>query len=228
MGWTATAYRDRKDAGEQLARALAPQHKGQDALVLALPRGGVPVAYEMARELDAELDVLVARKLGAPSQPELGVGAVAPGGVRVVDERLTNLLHITRDELDNVEALELAEMERRLRRYRGERAPPRVKGRTVILVDDGVATGATAQAAIMSVRAQIPGRLVFAVPVGPPETIERLGGYVDDIVCLVTPAEFGAVGIWYDRFDQTSDDEVIDLLHRARTGHPAPRREAHR
>ena len=206
----AGGFEDRRDAGRRLAEALAPL-VGQDALVLALPRGGVPVAAEVADALGAELDVLVARKLGAPMQPELGLGAVAPG-VRVVDDALVAQLRVREEDLARVEREERREMERRLARYRGGRPPPRVERRVVVVVDDGVATGGTARAALRSVRRQGPARLVFAVPVGPPETLASLRDEADEVVAVLAPEGFRAVGLWYDRFDQTSDEEVLDVL----------------
>lgn len=207
-------FRDRADAGRRLARELEHLRSG-DVLVLALPRGGVPVGHEVARALGAELDVIVARKLGAPSHPEFGVGAIAPG-VRVLDDESVRALGLTPEDIAEVEQTERAELERRVRDYRGERPPPRIRERTVIVVDDGVATGGTARAALKSVRAQGARRVVFAAPVGPSDAIDRLRADADEVVISQTPEPFRAVGLWYDDFGQTSDAEVLALLGEAR------------
>jgi predicted phosphoribosyltransferase len=204
-------FRDREDAGRRLAEELT-RYRDEDPLVLALPRGGVVVGYEVARALDAPLDIIVARKLGAPHQPELGIGAIAPGDVRVLDEMAIQLLGISKAQIEQTVAEERREMERRLQCYRGDRPLPDLGGRTVILVDDGLATGVTARAAIQAIRRQAPRRLVLAVPVCPPETAETLRPLVDDLMALSTPPDFHAVGLWYGTFAQTSDDEVIALL----------------
>jgi predicted phosphoribosyltransferase len=180
--------------------------------VLGLPRGGVAVAYEIARALHAPLDLVVARKLGAPMQPELGIGAIAPHGVRVLDSMAVDILGIPPEEIDQITARETVEMDRRLQLYRGDRPPLEAEGRTVILVDDGLATGVTARAAIQALCLRHPRRLVLAVPVCAPETADLLRGEVDDFVCLVMPDRFRAVGIWYDDFEQLTDDQVIALL----------------
>jgi putative phosphoribosyl transferase len=191
-------------------------------MVLALPRGGVVVAFEIARALHAPLDVLVARKLGAPGHEELGIGAIAPGGVRVLDEQAVRWLGITEEQLQRIVARETEEMNRRLRLYRGNRPLPNVRGKTVILVDDGLATGATAQAAIASLRQQQPRRLVLAVPVCASETAERLRPEVDNLICVSIPPLFRAVGLWYRNYEQTTDQEVTDLLERAARNAGAP------
>jgi len=214
-------FEDRASAGRLLAQDLLA-YKKDNPTVLALPRGGVVVGYEIARALNAPLDVIVARKLGAPGHEELGIGAIAPGGVRVLDEMAVQWLGITEAQLQRVMARETEEMNRRLRLYRGERPLPDVKNRTVILVDDGLATGVTARAAILSLRQQQPRRLVLAVPVCAAETAERLRQEVDDLVCASIPPYFRAVGIWYHRFEQTTDQEVIDLLDRAARYSAAP------
>jgi predicted phosphoribosyltransferase len=211
-------FEDRRDAGIRLAQELLP-YQGEDTLVLALPRGGVIVAFEVAEALGAPLDVMVARKLGAPGQPELGIGAVAPGGVLIYDEFLVRYLGLGSDELKRLAHAETLEMERRLKRYRGDRPLPAIEGRTVILVDDGLATGVTARAAIQAVRKQGARRLVLAVPVCAPETASKIQSEVDDLVCLSAPSDFRAVGLWYRRFDQTSDEEVIECLRLA-NNHP--------
>ena len=208
-------FRDRRDAGRQLGQLLL-RYRDAASVVLALPRGGVPVGYEVARALGAPLDVLVARKIGAPSQPELGIGAIAPGGVIVLDERTVAALGVTEAELEAIVARETAEMARRLARYRGDRPPPELRDRTVIVVDDGLATGVTARAAIASVRLEEPQAVVLAVPVAAPESARAFGALVDDLVAVMMPYDFRAVGLWYEDFEQTSDEEVLDLLDRAR------------
>lgn len=207
-------FEDRVDAGRLLAQKLL-KYKEEDPLILALPRGGVVVGYEVARALNAPLDVIVARKLGAPGQEELGIGAIAPGGIRVLDEQAVEWLDITDAQLQRVTARETAEMNRRLRLYRGDRPLPDVRGRTVILVDDGLATGVTARAAVAFLHRQQPRRLIVAIPVCASETADRIRAEVDDLVCASIPPHFRAVGIWYRSFDQTTDQEVIDLLESA-------------
>ncbi len=208
-------FEDRREAGRRLAGKLA-RYRDERPVVFALPRGGVPVAYEVARALGAPLDVLVARKLGAPGQPEFGIGAIAPGGVRVLNERAVAMLGIPDDYLDRVAEQETKEMERRTRRFRGERPEPDVRGRTAILIDDGLATGVTARAAIKALRERGPARLVLAAPVCAAQTAEALAAEVDDLVCLETPPDLGAIGFWYRDFEQTTDGEVVELLERAR------------
>jgi predicted phosphoribosyltransferase len=198
-----------------LAGKLRAYANRPDVIVLALPRGGVPVAYEVARALRAPLDVFIVRKLGLPGQEELAMGAVASGGVRVLNEPLVRVLGITDRVIDGVASRERQELARREQLYRGDRPPLDVRGRIVILVDDGLATGATMHAAVAALRRQQPARIVVAVPVAAPETCERLRLVADDVLCLTTPAEFQSVGIWYDDFAQTSDDEVRSLLGRA-------------
>ena len=215
-------FRDRRDAGRLLAARLAAYAKRPDVLVLALPRGGVPVAFEVAQALGAPLDVFLVRKLGVPGYEELAMGAVATGGVRVLNDAIVGGLGIPARVIDAVAAREQEELARRERLYRGDRPPPDVRGRTVILVDDGLATGATMQTAVKALRAQQPGRVVVAVPIASPETCDALSGEVDDIVCAVTPEPFYAVGAWYEDFSQTTDDEVRELLARsARPGRAA-------
>ncbi len=196
-----------------------------DPLVLALPRGGVPVAFEVARALGAELDLLLVRKLGTPGQPELAMGAIASGGIEILNPTVVQTLGIDRGTIDQVAETEYAELRRRERAYRGSRPLPRIEGRCVILVDDGLATGSTMRAAIAAVRQRHPARLVIAVPVAPPETMARLREEVDDVLVLLTPPYFAAVGQWYADFSQTTDEEVRALLQRAWGGaaHPAQR-----
>lgn len=206
-------FEDRIDAGERLAEALK-EYAGPDTVVLGIPRGGVIVAEVVARSLGVPLDVVVPRKVGAPGNPELGLGAVAPG-VRVLDPWLIGRLGVTEEYLEREIAAEEAETVRRLRAYRGDRPPLDLSGKTAIVVDDGVATGGTAVAAIRWARAQGAGTVVLAVPVAPPQTMERLRHEADRVVALATPEPFFAVGEWYRRFDQTSDEEVIAALGRA-------------
>lgn len=203
---------DRQSAGEALAERLAGRYPAEETLVLALPRGGVPVAREIAQRLGASLDILLVRKLGAPGQPELAAGAIASGGVRVLNRDVMDALWISESQLEQVIATEEAELERRERLYRGDRKRPTVAGRTVILVDDGVATGATMRAAIQALRQQNPARVVVAVPVAAPDTARRLEREADEFVCLATPSPFHAIGQWYRDFAQVDDGEVRRLL----------------
>src|SRR6202048_4664667 len=210
-------FRDRREAGRLLAKKLAAYANRPDVLVLALPRGGVPVAYEVPRALGAPPDVFVVRKLGVPGCEELAMGAVATGSVRVLNDQLIERLGIPDHVIDAVAARELQELARRERLYRGGRPPPDVRGRTVVLVDDGLATGATMHAAIEALRQKNPARIVVAVPTASPETCEEMKTRADDVICAVTPEPFQAVGRWYRDFPQTTDEEVRDLLARAST-----------
>lgn len=210
----AYVFEDRQDAGRRLAPRLL-SWQNERPIVLALPRGGVVVGYEIAKALAAPLDVVVARKLGAPGHEELGIGAIAPGGVRVLDAEVVRLLGISMDAIARLTARETVEMERRLARFRDGRPQPELTDRTVIVADDGLATGATARAAIRSLLQQHPSRLVLAVPVCSPEAEAALRTEVEEVVCLQSPPNFGAVGVWYRNFDQTTDAEVIELLRRA-------------
>jgi predicted phosphoribosyltransferase len=207
-------FRNRNEAGRLLANKLTAYANRPDVLVLALPRGGVLVAYEVARALGAPLDVFVVRKLGVPGHEELAMGAIATGGVRVLNDQIVQRLRIPEYIVDAVAAREQPELRRRERLYRGGRPPPQVRGRTVILVDDGLATGATMRAAIMALRQLQPARIVVAIPTGSPETCEELKAEVDEVVCAITPDPFLAVGHWYEDFSQTTDEEVRDLLAR--------------
>lgn len=209
-------FRDRADAGEQLSRELAGYSGRKDVVVLALPRGGVPVAYEVARALHVPLDVFLVRKLGLPGQEELAMGAISSGGVRVLNEDVIGLLGIPNDVIENVTAKEQRELERRARSYRGDRPAPDVEGRTVILIDDGLATGSTIRAAVAALRRKHPARIVVAVPVGAPEICAELQNEADEIICVETPEPFYGVGAWYEDFSQTTDEEVRDLLQRSR------------
>ena len=215
MEKVALPFRDRVQAGRMLARALEAYRGRGDVLVLALPRGGVPVACEIAAALGAQVDLMIVRKLGTPGQEELAMGAIASGGIRVLNEDVVGPLGISEMALAQVEARERREIERREREYRGERPRPAVAGRCVVLVDDGVATGATMRAAIAGLRRQQPARLVVAVPVAPPETVEVLKAEADEVVCLAAPEIFMAIGRWYIDFAQLSDDDVRECLARA-------------
>ena len=217
---SAAAFRDRRDAGRRLAEQLAAYGNRSDVTVLALPRGGVPVGYEVARALDAPLDVFVVRKLGVPGYDEVAMGAIATGGVRVLNDDLIAQVAIPADVVDAVAERERAELMRRERLYRGGRPSPDVRGRTVILVDDGLATGATMMAAIEALRKLEPGRIVVAVPIASRDACEEMRRQADEVVCARTPEPFHAVGRWYEDFSQTSDAEVRELLGRA-TGPPA-------
>ena len=211
MGGRQLLFRDRRDAGRQLAGKLR-RYMDEDSTVLALPRGGVVVGYEVARALGAQLDVLVVRKLGSPIHPELGIGAVADGGVRVLDEQAIELLYVSSEYIEAITAVETAEMERRIRDYRDGRPPVELRDRTVILVDDGLATGVTARAAILAVRRRAPRRLVLAVPVCAAQTADSLRPDVDDLVCLHAATDLRAVGFWSRDFELAEDEEVIRLL----------------
>lgn len=208
-------FRDRSEAGRVLASKLFAYANHPDVLVLALPRGGVPVAYEVAVALNVPLDVFLVRKLGVPGFEELAMGAVATGGVRVLNEQVVQTLGIPDYVIDAVSAWERQELARRERLYRGDRPAPDVHGRTVILVDDGLATGSTMQAAIAALRQRTPARIVVAVPTASLETCNALKSEVDDIICAITPEPFRAVGLWYQDFSQTTDEEVRELLARA-------------
>lgn len=208
-------YRDRIDAGQRLARLLEKYREG-NPLVLALPRGGAVVGSCVAQALDCPLDVIVARKLGAPQQPEFGFGAVAPDGVCVIDQEAVRMLGLADEQVEEIVAAETAEMQRRAAAYRGDQPPLDIAGRTAILVDDGLATGVTARAAIAALRRAGPRQLVLAVPVAPPDTAAAIRPLVDDLICPLTPAGFRAVGQWYENFEQTSDYEVIELLRQNR------------
>ncbi len=205
-------FRDRAEAGRLLAEHLRAYEGRDDVIVLALPRGGVPVAYEVAKALRAPLGVFVVRKLGVPGHEELAMGAIASGGVLLLDEGLVRSLGLGREELERTVAAELRELQRREEAYTGGREPPELEGKTVILVDDGLATGSTMRAAAFAVRRLNPARIVVAVPVASPETCEEFREVVDETVCVRTPRPFRAVGLWYDDFSQTSDEEVRRLL----------------
>jgi len=208
-------FRDRTEAGQFLATKLTAYAGRPDVLVLALPRGGVPVAFEVAKALDAPLDVFLVRKLGVPGHEELAMGAIASGGVRVLNQEVVEMLHISQGVIAAVADEEQRELERRERAYRGDWPAPSVRGRTIILVDDGLATGSSMRAAAAALRQRQPARLVVAVPTAAPETCNEFKTEVDEIVCAITPDPFYAVGLWYEDFSQTTDQEVRDLLERA-------------
>jgi predicted phosphoribosyltransferase len=208
-------FRDRSEAGRLLAFRLAEFVNREDVTVLGLPRGGVPVAFEVAQALHAPLDVFVVRKLGTPGQEELAMGAIASGGVRVLNTDVISALEIPPETVEAEARAEERELERREQEFRGNRAPIEVRDRTVILVDDGLATGSTMKAAVAALRAKEPRRIVVAVPVAARSTCEEMQALADAVVCLHAPAEFFAVGQWYRTFPQTSDDEVRALLARA-------------
>jgi len=208
-------FTDRGDAGQQLAQALRHYAGRDDVLVLALPRGGVPVAYPVAQALNAELDLMLVRKLGLPNQPEYAMGAIGSGGVRVLQPGVPGLMGVTQAQVDAVSRHEEAELARREQHYRGARAPLTLAGRCVILVDDGIATGASMGAAVQIARSQQPARLVVATPVAAPGALQALTGLVDEVVCLFAPERFRAVSGWYHCFEQTRDDEVQYLLDQA-------------
>ena len=220
-------FRNRVDAGRRLAAALSRYAGRADVVVLALPRGGVPIAFEVARALDAPLDVFVVRKRGVPGHEELAMGAIASGGARVVDAGLVRELRITERDIQGVADAEQRELERRERRYRGDRPLPDIAGRTAIVVDDGLATGASMRVAVAALRQEHPARIVVAVPIAPPETCDALRRDADEVVCALTPEPFYAVSLWYEDFSETTDDEVHDLLEQARhelAPPPMPRR----
>jgi putative phosphoribosyl transferase len=210
-------YRDRRQAGRVLAERLEHYRGEPDLLVLALPRGGVAVAFEVAHALQAPLDVFIVRKLGFPGHEEYAMGAIASGGVRVMNP--VRGITVSPQRVAEVVAREQAELVRRERLYRGDRPPVDVRGRTVIIVDDGLATGSTMRAAVQAIRQQQPARLVVAVPVGARETCRSLAAEADEVVCAATPEPFQAVGLWYRDFPQASDDEVHELLDEARREH---------
>jgi predicted phosphoribosyltransferase len=205
-------FSDRRDAGRRLAEKLREYAGRNDVIVLALPRGGVPVGFEVARALGAPLDVFVVRKLGLPWHEELAIGALASGGVRVLDLDLIRVTGVSDEDLELITAAEKVELERRERLYRGDNPFPDLTGKTVLLVDDGLATGSTMRAAAVALRQEGPARVIVAVPVASPETCESLREVADDVVCAETPEPFRAVSLWYDDFSQTTDDEVHELI----------------
>jgi len=214
-----TTFQNRDEAGRKLAEEvrsrLGPRGEGERRIVLGLPRGGVPVALPVAEAIDASLDVLVVRKLGAPGHEEYAMGAIASGGIEVVDESVLGRLGVEQDQLDRIVERERAELKRREQRFRGDRASPELGGATVVLVDDGIATGSTMQAALDAVRKAGAERIVIAVPLAPHDTVQRLERSADEVVCLTTPSPFFAVGQGYRDFPQVQDDEVAEMLQRS-------------
>ncbi len=210
-------FRDRREAGAALGDRLQHLRHQPNVIVLALPRGGVPVGHDVAAALDAPLDVFLVRKLGVPGHSELAMGAIASGGTRVVNQPVVDWYGLSPRVLDEVAQQEQVELERRERTYRNGRPPLQLRDRTVILVDDGLATGSTMKAAVQAVRSQSPARVVVAVPVGAPDTCRELGAMADEVVCAYAPEDFAAVGAWYEDFSPTTDEEVRDLLGRDST-----------
>src|SRR2546422_6466836 len=208
-------FRDRTEAGQILASKLTKYLNQVNTVILALPRGGVPVAYEIGKELGLPVDIFVVRKLGVPGHEELAMGAIASGGVRHINRDVVDQVRIDSETIDVASRREQKEIERRERLYRGQRPPVDVQNKTVILVDDGLATGSTMPAAIAALRQHRPARIVVAVPAAAPETCQQIADEVDEIVCAATPEPFYAVGRWYEDFSQTTDDEVRELLARA-------------
>ena len=205
-------YKNRSEAGRELGDALQPYADRRDVLVLALPRGGVPVAYQVAKSLNAPMDLMLVRKLGLPNQEELAMGAIAMGGIRVLNSEVIQGWCVTEAQIERVTALELQELRRRERLYRNDQPIPEVQGRCVILIDDGLATGATMQAAIAALRQQKPSEIVVAIPVAPPGTVSLLRQQADAVICPAMPEPFFAVGLWYDDFAQVTDAEVREQL----------------
>jgi putative phosphoribosyl transferase len=211
-------FRDRRDAGRRLAAELRAYANRRDVIVLALPRGGVPVGFEVARALHAPLDVFVVRKLGVPGHDELAMGAIASGGVQVVNRDIVRLARVSDEQLAQVVAAEKMELERRERLYRGDRPFPDLHGTTAILVDDGLATGSSMRVAIAALRLEAPTQIVVAVPIAAPDVCESVRSAADDVICAETRDPFRSVGTWYDDFSQTTDEEVHDLLLEPLTG----------
>ncbi len=214
-------FEDRRDAGRALAKKLSAYANDPDSIVLALPRGGVPVAYEVAKALNLPLDIFIVRKLGVPGHEEMAMGAIASGGTRVLNREVVSQIGISREHIEVVADRELRELERRERAYRDGSPSPQIKGRRVILVDDGLATGASMRAAVQALRQLAPEEIVVAVPVAAPQTCDEFRDIVESIICAVTPEPFYAVGLWYRDFSQTTDEEVQALLADARALHPS-------
>jgi len=210
-----SSFKDRKTAGQLLAQKLQKYASVSDLLILGLPRGGVVVAYEVAMALRAPLDVFLVRKLGVPYQPELAMGAIAEGGVLLVNEEVVNYLSISKDTIDEVVNVELEELHRREKMYRNNGSSPQIAGHQLIVVDDGLATGATMKAAVKAIKSRNPKKIIVAIPVGAPQTCREIQQEVDELVCLMSPEPFSAVGNWFDNFDQTTDQEVRELLEKA-------------
>lgn len=216
-------FNDRTDAGKRLAERLSEYANREDVLILALPRGGVPVAFEVAKELNLKMDIFIVRKLGVPGNEELAMGAIASGNIRVLNEDVIRSFRIPQTEIDESTANELRELERRERIYRKNRLMPKISGSTVILIDDGLATGATMRAAVAAVKTKNPAKVIIAVPVAAPDTCNDFGSEVDEVICVATPEPFYGVGAWYEDFSQTTDKEVCELLDRAAKTKPDTR-----
>lgn len=217
-----TLFKDRVDAGKKLAKRLENFAGRKDVIVLALPRGGVPIAFEVAKAINAPLDVFLVRKLGMPGQEEFAMGAIAPGGIRVRNEDVIRYGKISDETIEAVAQKENQELDRRMSEYRGTRPFPELDGRSVILVDDGLATGATMRAAVKAVKSLNPAKVIVAVPVGAMETCSEFEFEVDETICMETPRSLSAIGVWYDDFSQTSDQEVRDYLAQAAKILPQP------
>ena len=213
---TGTRFTDRVDAGRRLADALDDYEDLEDVVVYGLPRGGVPVAAEVARALDAPLDVLIVRKLGVPGQPELAMGAVASGGVRVLNDEILRQIHVGDDQIDRITEEQRREVREREERFRGDAEVPEVEGKTALVIDDGIATGSTMRASVEALRELGPDKIIVAVPVASYSACQDMEEVADDVVCLETPSPFHAVGAWYENFEQTTDAEVKQLLEEAR------------
>jgi len=209
-------YLDRNHAGLVLAELLKNYNRQKNTIILALPRGGVPVAYEVAMKLCLELDVFVVRKLGVPGHKELAMGALASGGTVVFNDEIINYLQIQKSSIDRVIKSEQEELTRREHLYRGNKPFPLLAGKTIILVDDGIATGSTMKAAIMALRQKQPADIIVVVPVAAPSTCDEIAGLTETLICPLQPVDFNAVGLWYDNFSQTSDEEVVELLEQSR------------
>lgn len=209
-------FEDRIDAGKKLAKELSKYANRSDVLILALPRGGVPVAFEVAKELNVKMDVFIVRKLGVPGNEELAMGAISSDNVLVLNEDIVKSFQIPERVINMVAENELKELKRRERTYRGDRPKPEISGSTVILIDDGLATGATMRAAASAIKTKNPAKIVVAVPTGAPDTCELFKKEVDEVICIATPEPFYGVGAWYGNFSQTTDEEVCELLDKAR------------
>lgn len=209
-------FKDRVDAGRKLARELSKYANRSDVLILALPRGGVPVAFEVAKELNVKMDVFIVRKLGVPGNEELAMGAIASDNIRVLNEDIVRSFQIPERVIDKVAENELRELERREHAYRGDRPKPEISGSIIILIDDGLATGATMRAAAAALKTKNPTKIVVAVPTAAPDTCEFFRREIDEVICVATPEPFYGVGAWYEDFSQTSDKEVCELLDKAR------------
>jgi predicted phosphoribosyltransferase len=221
-----SGFRDRREAGQQLAERLTPYAKRDDVVVLALPRGGVPVAFEVARSLEAPLDIFLVRKLGAPGHPEFAIGAIASGGLRVLSHEAIAELRVPAEMIEEAAERERLEIERREKVYHVNRPKLVLRGKTVIVVDDGLATGSTMEAAVKALREHHPAKVIVASPVGAADSCRRLRAVADEAICLQTPEPFNAVGQWYQVFDQTTDAEVVELLRRANDRSASPPRAA--